>query len=193
MDFNKYSEISLKRESLRQSEIAQRMSDLENQRVLHALIGITTEAVEITEAYTGKSYSEVDVINLIEEIGDIAFYANILLDVYNISWEDVAKKESLKFFSQRDTADQILIEAGNALDIFKKALFYGKEIEKELVSKRVEAVISNCTHLLQLLGFTWEETLDKNDRKLDKRYGEKFDSKKAVNRDLETERKELED
>ena len=42
-------------------------------------------------------------------------------------------------------------------------------------------------------GFTFEEIMEKNIEKLKARYGDKFTEKSALNRDLEQERKTLED
>lgn len=144
---------------------------------------------------------------------------------------------------------RVFIEAGQKLDVIKKAMFYGKDIENfktvvpsitlghapmffhestakgelilhgligvlteatelaehlqvvlagesELDSVNVKEEIADCMWYMAILadtmGFTFEEVQATNISKLKARYPEKFTEEKAVNRDLDTERKILE-
>lgn len=59
-------------------------------RILHAIMGIVTESAEIMDAY--KKYSiygtELDAVNLKEEIGDIMWYIGLLCQALDIPLEE---------------------------------------------------------------------------------------------------------
>jgi len=65
-----------------------------NPRVFHAIIGIATESTELCEAlYSGMlNKGQLDKVNLMEEIGDSAWYTAILIDELGGDWEDVLIK-----------------------------------------------------------------------------------------------------
>lgn len=52
---------------------------LREYRLLHAAMGISTESAEILEALTTDKYI-VDIVNLIEEGGDVMWYLSIMFD-----------------------------------------------------------------------------------------------------------------
>lgn len=64
---------------------------IQHKDILHAVIGVATEAGELIDAYreslrTGKS---VDVVNLCEEVGDVFWYAAIIAREAGVSFEDI--------------------------------------------------------------------------------------------------------
>jgi len=83
-------------------------------------------------------------------------------------------------------------EAAEILDMVKKHVYYGKELD--LVNLKEELGDSNWYQsiLVDLLDLSWEDIWETNIEKLQKRYGNKFSKEKALNRDLEKERKILE-
>lgn len=95
----------------------------ENVRLLHGIIGLTTEVGELIKAYLDMLDGELDLVNLKEEMGDLRWYQELIYDVISTTDEEVVKK---------------------------------------------------------------------NMEKLQARYGEKFSSEKALNRDLDKERDVLE-
>ena len=199
MNFKDYSEVSLKRESLRNKEIAEVMAKESSQRLLHAFIGIQTEASELLEAYIDAEIWEnhatgnLDIINCLEEIGDMAFYVNIAIDVLGLDWRDLQAAVSPSI----EKGDLILVQetvclGSELMDIIKRQLFYGTELNTEKASVHLKAIFNNLTILTEILGSNWEEVLDKNNRKLELRTGKKFNAETVVNRDTEKEREELE-
>lgn len=58
-----------------------------NPRVFHAIIGIATEATELVEALQSQLMgNELDIVNVLEENGDIAWYQAIMMDELDGDW-----------------------------------------------------------------------------------------------------------
>lgn len=67
-------------------------------RVVHAVIGLATESVELIEALLEsiKSSNPIDRVNLLEELGDINWYHAILIDALNGDWAKVQETNIAK-------------------------------------------------------------------------------------------------
>lgn len=81
----------LKTESKDFDAIIERISDIRTLRLLHAAIGLTTEAVEMLDAmkkfiFYGK---KLDVVNIKEELGDSDWYKSIAIDELGSSFEEI--------------------------------------------------------------------------------------------------------
>lgn len=83
-------------------------------------------------------------------------------------------------------------EQGELQDALKKHLFYGKPLDKVNLAEEMGDVFWYLAILADALGVDFETVMNKNIAKLKARYGSKFSEEKALNRDLETERKILE-
>jgi len=59
-----------------------------NPRIFHAVLGITTEAVELLEGLDLRN-NFVDRINILEEFGDLDWYKAIGIDELNGDWEQL--------------------------------------------------------------------------------------------------------
>lgn len=86
----------------------------------------------------------------------------------------------------------ISTEAGEILDAVKKHIYYGKDLDRVNLAEEVGDVLWYCAILLDQLGMSFEQAMEMNINKLQKRFPEKFSEVKAENRDLESERKGLE-
>jgi NTP pyrophosphatase (non-canonical NTP hydrolase) len=91
----------------------------------------------------------------------------------------------------------MVTEAGEILDMLKKHIFYGKELD--FVNLEEEMGDSNWYQSVMIqamreMGFhtSWELIWNKNVCKLRQRYGDKFTETSAINRDLDAERATLE-
>lgn len=82
-------------------------------------------------------------------------------------------------------------ESGEILDALKKFAFYNKPLDRVNIIEELGDIMWYCAILADELGVTFEEIMDKNIRKLKKRYPEKFDTELAVERNLEEERRAL--
>lgn len=66
-----------------------------NHRLLHALIGFVTETGELMEQFVDDD-SNMDVVNVIEELGDIQWYEAVALDELDTDWRYVRERNYAK-------------------------------------------------------------------------------------------------
>lgn len=86
----------------------------------------------------------------------------------------------------------VVTEGGELMDIFKKHEFYGKPVDKKHLMEEAGDLMWYLAVLCRYGGFTLEDCAEANIRKLKKRYPDGFDTDKALNRNLDAERRELE-
>ena len=86
----------------------------------------------------------------------------------------------------------IVTEAGELLDVMKKHIFYGKEIDTVNIVEEIGDLMWYSAIILDELGVEFEDVMDKNINKLRARYGDKFSEKAATVRNLDKEREILE-
>lgn len=151
--------------------------------LLHATIGIITEIDELLDNYNGES----DITNIGEEIFDSFWYLSIIAREYNLSLPEKAETSLDEF--------QIVLEITRKsiklLDFLKKKLYYNKTIKEDLFIQYSNEIISLFVAYANKKNINLEKGFDINIDKLRARYGEKFSSERAINRDLETEREIL--
>lgn len=83
-------------------------------------------------------------------------------------------------------------EVGELQDSVKRFIFYGKELDKVNVSEEIGDITWYLAILCKCLELDLSDVLQKNIEKLKKRYPEKFTEERALERNLEEERKVLE-
>lgn len=88
------ADIALNSLSLEQHIVAPEEGEVDikiDSRVFHAIIGLATESTELCEALLDSltDESEVDVINLLEELGDLAWYQAVLIDTLGGDWANI--------------------------------------------------------------------------------------------------------
>jgi NTP pyrophosphatase (non-canonical NTP hydrolase) len=89
--------------------------------------------------------------------------------------------------------DGMVTEVGELVDAFKRHKFYKKELDKVNVVEEMGDVCWYLSIMLKELGVSWEQMWEWNIMKLQKRFPDKFSEDKALNRDLDSERKVLEE
>lgn len=89
-------------------------------------------------------------------------------------------------------ADGMVTEAAEFKDILKKAKMYGKPVDRVHALEEIGDQLWYIARALRSLDATLEDCCERNIAKLKARYGEKFTEAKALNRDLDQERKILE-
>ena len=80
-------------------------------------------------------------------------------------------------------------EAGELIDIVKKAMFYGIPVDDWLLIEEMGDMFWYLGLICDSLGISFEEVMDKNIKKLEKRYPTKFTTIDEQNRDYEAEKK----
>ena len=155
---------------------------LPDYRILHAAMGLGTEAGELVEAMLKPMDSPLARTDRIEEIGDLAWYCAILMDavgLYSVAPVEVDATTALW---------RLVMEAGAINDLVKRFLFYGAEFNLELCRERLGRVWNILRALAQGEGCSLETVLCRNVSKLMKRYPQKFTEAHALHRNLAAER-----
>ena len=75
-------------------------------------------------------------------------------------------------------------ESGEVIDIVKKHLAQGHELDKEKIIKELGDVAWYMAEIATVLGVELEDVLVQNIEKLKKRYPEGFSTEKSVNREV---------
>lgn len=121
--------------------------------------------------------------------------------VGNTYIEDALRTESalMAVSGERNDTNRLLhaamglaTEAGEFLDPIKKNLFYGKPLDLVNLREEIGDIMWYLAIACSALGTDFETEQARNIAKLKARYPEKFDAVQAVERDLEGERKVLE-
>lgn len=174
--------------NLREYQIAASRTcpDLGNTRdnLRHMQLGVLTEIGEFLDPIKkNMAYGkELDYVNLGEELADMAWYIANEARMLGIELKDTTKIESRHLLKYLD-------ECLQSISILAERYLQIKE-------NRSELDYLHSFYLLELsanyLNLNFNKLLDNNIDKLRKRFPEKFSAERALNRNLEEERKELE-
>lgn len=83
-------------------------------------------------------------------------------------------------------------ESAEILDSLKKVIYYGQPLDKTNLIEEMGDIFYYLAMMSRVLNVSFEEIMAINIEKLKARYGDKFTEDKALNRDLDKERKILE-
>ena len=154
-----------------------------NEDIIHSILGIYTEFVELVEGLYIN-----DEINIKEEIGDICWYVALGFSTLNIN---------PKIFSEIEVNfETVLSEILVWIDKVKRTLFYKEKFDIKKFEKflqKVQFVTEIITNELFENEISYSDILELNIKKLAKRYPDGFSEEKALKRDLDKERKILEE
>lgn len=160
--------------------------DQQTRNLLHSILGILTEVDELFENKIGQE----DLVNIEEEIGDILWYCAILGRELDLDYRQLIIKDKPK--DPQGLILKIVKISLKLLDPLKKKLFYNKEIDLNNFKTLSTLLMLSVSDYISYYDVDIESCFEKNIAKLKARYGEKFSSEMAINRDLETERNILE-
>lgn len=182
MNWNQYLELSEKTLS------TQFHCEEKEELLLHAVMGILTEVEELLDNH-GKE-ANLDPTNILEEVGDVTWYLAIIGRMYQIEFTPMVI--AAKVGEPMNIVLAIIKESCKLLDMLKKKLYYNKPINEEDFINSTKLIMSFTQDYMNHFEINIEGSFDINIAKLKARYGEKFSSERAINRDLETERNILE-
>ena len=154
------------------------------ENLLHGVVGILTELEELLDWN--------DEVNKKEEVADIFWYIALLDRELNLN---LSLKQNPTDVFQLKNDSLILKSFKNScilLDFLKKKLYYNKTIDIEQFSNTTKTLFDTICLFCLVNDIDIEQILDTNISKLKARYGEKFTSDKAINRNLVLEREILE-
>ena len=168
----------------------------------HMALGFCGEMGELLgAAKKQKVYkNDLDIVNVMEEIGDICWYVVNLCKEFNFDPADMDAiyQESIVHFNRTNnqaTLTQKLMWANKYFaDIGESLALRPSELERD--NDQAVQLLTQLTKLVTLLGVTYSidiyQCLDANIKKLAARYGDKYTDFAALNRDLVAERAVLE-
>lgn len=165
------------------TDIVQRLSDVQTARLLHAVLGLAGEYEEL--AYAQGS------ANRKKELGDVAWYAALCIDAcymstnYNADW--MFNSEPNTMASANDLMQIMFCRISCMVDNIKKHIYYGKTLSLANMVSDVAVVLMRIRQLCSYWQFEFNDMLETNIRKLQVRYPEKFTEDAAVNRDIAKE------
>jgi NTP pyrophosphatase (non-canonical NTP hydrolase) len=164
-------------------------------RLLHSSMGLATEIIEFNETYhKNGALKQLDIVNLLEEIGDMFWYIAIGCDIFKINFSNIIFSLKNEKFDLDTRLYSRIAEnnIGAILDKCKRQIFYRKIIDEVEYKELYIEVIKNLYKLVISMGYEFEPLLQKNIDKLKARYPDKYSDHNAINRDLEEERRILE-
>lgn len=160
--------------------------DKKDELLLHAVMGILTEMEELLDNHMSD---QSDDNNRIEEIADAWWYICIIgRELENIN---VTNSVDSSIEDPMIAILGIIKSSLKLLDFLKKKIYYNKSINLELFTHHSNQIISLLLVYAKLYKIDTPKSWDINIEKLRARYGEKFSSDKAINRNLEAEREIL--
>lgn len=162
--------------------------DKNDDKILHSIIGMLTEIDELLENYSNID----DQTNKMEEISDFMWYLSIIDREFgvNFSINDFVENESI--VDDFKIVLSILRNCLKLLDLYKKKIFYNKEVDSEYFIQKSKDIYRDVILYCNINNIDLEKSLSINIDKLKQRYPDKFSSERAINRDLQTERNILE-
>lgn len=190
-DFNQYCEDAVRTESAQQpltdAVVARGLSG----RLCHAILGVATEVNEIYDGVENKKNTEIDAVNILEEMGDVAWYLAIAYD--ELGTFDISPLNSEITEVDKSPLIELRKASSELLDHTKKVLFYAKPLDIELINDNFTKIAGYLAESIVMCNGEVEKVLTTNINKLKARYPEKFSEDKAENRNLANERAVLED
>lgn len=157
---------------------------------VHMSIGMSSESYELLEAFQNK-----DTVNVGEELADKLWYlaGYIVVNRLDVKLEfDTIKRPVIVNGVSTDEGAAFFLFESELLDYDKKWLAYGKEKDIIKVKLTVKNLFICYNNLIIENGLSASTIMTNNIAKLKVRFPDKFDADKAINRDLESERVELE-
>lgn len=171
MNFDKYQQLAFR--------TCKDMGSME-MNLIHMTLGIHSEYDELFTAIQNN-----DKINVAEEIADHFWY---------IAGFCSFKGWSLYGLMSGDIDHILTLAQATSIlqDLVKKEVIYGKVVGEKPVYEALYKITSCLVEIADDWDIKVEDTLDTNIAKLKVRYPDKYTDYKAINRDLLSERKELE-
>ncbi len=192
-NFSEYTGLALRTESTKLPLTEEVVTRGLSNRLFHSILGISTEINEVYDAIEDKAYYDYDRVNILEEFGDMAWYLAIACDErkLTIEYRDVFLSDNINKSSFFEISN-IRKKNSIILDHCKKVMFYGKQLDENLVNEALVEISKLVFISILSLDGNITNVLQANINKLKARYPETFTDYHAENRELEDERNVLE-
>ena len=191
--FEDYKELALRTESTKLPLTEETVTRGLSNRLFHAILGIQTEINEIYDAIEDKNYTDYDIVNILEEFGDMSWYLAIACDDRKLVIDFNVAAIDERYIVENFKIKEIRQIESELLDHSKKVMFYGKQLDEKLVDAGVKELLNLVFNSILSLQGNIKNVLQANILKLKARYPDSFSDFHAENRDLVKEREILED
>lgn len=153
----------------------------------HMILGIISEQEELLKALV-----DGDEVNQREELADICWYLANYCTFRNYDFYKLVQQYQYGFELEEWEQEVCTfdVHSSKLADYVKKYIAYGKPIDRKLEERALGGIIYSFQ--FEDCNFDFAEDLDRNIKKLQQRFPEKFTTEKALNRDLFAERQILE-
>ena len=153
----------------------------------HMALGLVDEFFELIQALeTFDSQGNTDKINIMEEHGDINWFLAGICTFFDYDYEYL-----YNLASEKETVEDFKA-LGKIVNFSKALLAYNKTVSTLFLKVCLVDVLSFLQFIAKAEDFDYLHSLQKNIDKLQTRYPDKFTQENAVNRNIDTERKTLE-
>lgn len=157
----------------------------------HMALGLAGELGEIVNCIGTELKHKVDVPNLKEELGDIWWY---FANYCNMREIPIPASDTIKLIIEPDLAlDLLIVNIADLVDLVKRYIAYNKDIDRTKELDIIYNIASALKMFEQLYFIEGDDIRQRNINKLLARFPHKFTDDLAINRNLENERKTLED
>lgn len=152
--------------------------------LLHMAVGFSGEVAELMACLQPVfcQTASLDRENLIEELGDMEFYLQGIREILGLPRVDVSARLIPDLLPRKLSID-LVIQAGEILDLVKKASIYAKPIDAASIAVQLALVEMVLENLRRIMNVSRDECLTHNLDKLGKRYpGFEYTNKRAQER-----------
>lgn len=163
-----------------------------NHDIEHGIIGLCTEAGELLECFYKDITDEPDSVHILEELGDVCWYLAAVCKGSNWKWEDIAFGSEFGDMEVELFIDEIIIVTAEALNLLKKAHYYGVNIDMSILQNHMKLIHSSVSAICEKYNSSIEQIQEANIKKLKSRYPDKWTLQDATQRNLDNERSVLE-
>lgn len=158
--------------------------------VMHSVMGMVGEIGELLE----HSIPTWDAKNdpRVGEVGDCLWYCAVLANELGIPFQTVVNEaytlySGLSEFPGLPADARAAIYAARLMELVKKEYFYQKTPDPSELSKNLTWYVAELQSIATFIGVKLLTAAEINVNKLAKRFPDKFDADKAINRDYEAE------
>jgi hypothetical protein len=140
--------------------------------MMHAAIGLTGEAGEICLAVVAMvtRSAPLDIVNIVEELGDMEFYANQLMLVTGLAAHQCLPVTVIQPTTVIESAMRISASAGRVADTVKRHVIYNRPLCVGDVQEGITCLLTDMGRLARAVNVTLDECKLANMAKLAKRY-----------------------
>lgn len=152
----------------------------------HYALGLVGEAGELGSVV--KMLPE----EWMKELGDCFWYSAGICSVLGLEMQGIVDAFAVpKVYKNRysNVLNTLILSAACICEMAKKYAYYGKEPDVSSVKEALGTYLSCLLFLCSSGGFDPMDVCTANIRKLEQRFGGKFDAFRAINRDVEAEAK----